>query len=284
MRALNILEIVHSMGRSNKLESTDQKVKEAAEALKSNIAVNGIISAITLVSIIVGENKGKYLCVDGNQRLWCYQALGHETIENYTIKTDATAGDTGGIEASANFFHIPETKKEFSERVKNAMAAGKTVAQIAAAWGIDVRTIEVWAGINTLPENIREKVITGELGLTAVDKVAKAGKRLNEEEKQAILSTMTKTTTAEQAQAIVAAKVAEKKTKNILANIEAGGNGKLVPEVKKVKPVLSMAKAESIMENVIALRASGRNDASFLLVSQVMDYIYGVSPDNPFKA
>lgn len=280
MKKIAINQIIHSKGRDNKLQSDDVKIRESAEALRHNISIHGIIDAIALTPITTGPDMGKYLCVSGNQRLWCLESLGYTDVEKYTIMSDVSCIDSQGIEASANYFRIPETKREYADRVKIAMSAGKTIDQIAREWGIDRRTIETWAGVNTLPEPIREKVVTGALGLTAVDKVAKAGKKLSAEEKENLLVSFTKDTTAEQAAAIVAAKVAEKKTKDLLSVI---GAPSVVANVPEVKPVLSVARSEAIYATVKALREAGRDDAPFVLVGMVMDYIFQQSKDNPFQ-
>ena len=269
-------EIVFSPMRTLKIESDDPKIVATAQPLYDSIIRDGVQSPATGYKL----PSGAVYLVGGNQRAACaFKA--NLPCPVYIKGEGATQSDIERLEVMSNLTIIPQTKKEYADMVKNAMERGATIAEISQAWGVDQRTIEAWAGLNSLTnESIKNAVIDGKLALTSVNAIIKSN--LPPDIKASVLENVKEGTTLEQAKELV--KSARDALKTEQAKAIGNGDTLIKETTKLIRPVLSNARAESIREIILINIDLGMDDPTTTMLDMVFKYIFGQSEVNPLKS
>jgi ParB/RepB/Spo0J family partition protein len=144
---------------------------ESSEGLNSSVEKYGILQPPT----VYYENAVPYLYI-GEQRLLKAIASGQESITVRVVPAPRDEAERIAVQLQENLHRSDLTVYDkavaFAELLK---ARGCKVTELAEILGLSKATVVKHLRILTLPEDIREKVRTGEIGLSAAYELSIAG-------------------------------------------------------------------------------------------------------------
>jgi ParB/RepB/Spo0J family partition protein len=141
------------------------------EDLKASIASNGQLSPI----VVVQENDETYTCVLGHRRLEAMRQLGKTVVRaEVKRKKDVSANAIARARIAENVVRENLTPLDEARAYDAILQGGESVKGLAASIGVPQTRVRDKIALLRLPESVREKVESGELGATKAAALARA--------------------------------------------------------------------------------------------------------------
>lgn len=141
------------------------------EDLKSSILSNGQLSPI----VVVQENDESYTCVIGHRRLEALRQLGKTTVRaEVKRRKDVSFSAMARARIAENVVREDLSPLDEARAYDAILQGGETVAGLSKAVGVRPARIRDRIALLRLPETVREKVASGELGATKAAALARA--------------------------------------------------------------------------------------------------------------